>query len=230
MATKTKVVMIRLGDLVSDANIQVRQVDSATVNTYANAMRAGAEFPPMEADLKSKRVVCGNHRYRAYQRIYGPDEKVPCVLVDFPDEAAMIRRAAEDNARHGKPLDPWDKKCVISRLQSLGDSMEDIAALLGMTPEKVKQWAGLTVIVRGESGERREPVKGSLGHLVGTRMDESDYQGHVEHDMGTSAGRIIAQLVRWLKQDMIDKSNHKTVDRLKELHEALGNFLEDIEA
>jgi hypothetical protein len=228
---KTRKGTIKLADIVIDPNVQVREVELATVSVYRQSMKAGAVFPPIIVDAKTSRLVAGHHRYTAYRGIYDPDYEVPCTFMDFENDAAIIRFAAKDNAQHGRPLDTWDKKRIVIRLQQLGDSDESIAALLGVSVAKIEDWAGMTVIVRGENGQKQEePVKRSWESLVGQTVTRSQYEAHAHGDLGIDAYRVSGQLLRWLKVCDKDQIDEQTKARLTAIHVQIGKMFQAVAA
>jgi hypothetical protein len=215
---------VKLQDIVVDPTIQVREVEGHTVSEYAQAMRAGAQFPPLVIENGSNRLVCGNHRYFAYKRVLEPTDTVSVEYRDFEDEAAIIRTAAKDNATHGRPLDTWDRKRITVRLQEAGDSIEDIAALLSVPVAKVENWAGMTVTVIGKRGKKTvrhsEPVKHGLEHLAGKQVPEDQYNCHAQMDRGVPARQNADTLRRWIENGWI-AGDDRTRESLRQLATAL---------
>ena len=71
---------IAIAEVVLDFDLYPRsQIDSQHVSSMCEAERAGAEFPPIVIDKKSKRVIDGFHRYTKQQRVHGPGATIPCV-------------------------------------------------------------------------------------------------------------------------------------------------------
>ena len=226
MSTKVKgTTKVQLRNIVVDPNIQVREVESPTVSEYTEAMKAGCEFPPLILEKGTNRLVCGYHRFAAYKHVLEPTEKVNCILEEFADDAAIIRFAAHDNSQHGRPLDTWDKKRILSRLLEYGDSHEDIAKLLGVTISKVEQWGHRMILVRGNGDPKPMPVKRSWSHLIGTTCSQEEYDEHARTSLGVSPARLAYDLIVLIKGEKIDTQNPTVMARLKELHEALTQLL-----
>lgn len=229
MATTTKpeTKQVPLRSIVLDEDIQVRGVEPNTVSQYAEHMRAGCEFPPLILDKSTKRIVCGFHRYEAYKKVRQPNYKAACLLIDFADDAAIVRYAAQDNARHGRPLDTWDKKLLISRLQEYGDTLDEIAELLGVRPEKVYKLASEVVVVRGEDAPK--PVKWSGRELRGRELSAEQYQYHVDHDSGQPTARLVSDLVKRFAAGMVNTEDDRLVSMLKTLHRQIHDSVSDLE-
>ena len=216
---------IKLSDIVIDPTIQVRSVESHTVSTYAAAMRAGDIFPALVVEKKTNRLVSGNHRFYAYKIVYGPDYEAKCEAKEYADEAEIIRDAAKDNARHGRPLDTFDKKRIFSRLTACGDSADGISRLLGVPVAKLRKWGEMTVTVVGKEGRktvrRPEPVKHGLEHLAGWEITEEAYKAHERRDRGIPVVQQCAMLTRWLNNGWVNTENEKVKAAVADLKEAL---------
>lgn len=233
---------VKLMNIVVDPNIQVREIDEHAVNKYAQAMKVGAQFPPLLLEAKTNRIVCGNHRYRAYQSIYEPDREVSATFQSFECEADIVRAAARDNARHGLPLTTWDQKRIWMRLKEYGDTKEQIAELLSIPVHKIEKWAGLTVVVIGNGAASRQkpvpiskaakdvppkeaPLKHGLEHMAGKTVKQSDYKNHEKRDMGISVKNMAAMITRHVTAGWIDVEDPKTMENLRALHAALEKLL-----
>lgn len=99
-----KTVSVRLADIVLDPTIQVRQaLSQPTIRRYADAMRAGQVFPPIKAANVEGAcfLVGGWHRVEA-ARLVGI-VSLEAELIDAPRQH-LAWLAAEDNLRHGLPL------------------------------------------------------------------------------------------------------------------------------
>ncbi len=68
-----------LYELVIAPDMQVRDINEQTVNKYVQALHAGAVFPPIDIEAGTCKVVCGNHRVLAMQKLLTPILKCPFV-------------------------------------------------------------------------------------------------------------------------------------------------------
>jgi hypothetical protein len=157
------------------------------------------------------------------------DIEVSCERMRFKSDEEAFRFAAADNARHGRPLDTFDKKRISARLAQYGDSSKDIARVLGVPVARVETWLNMTVVVVGKQGRktyrRREPIKHGLEHLVGEDVTEEQYQEHVERDRGVPAKNLAATLVRWLENGWVDMDDEKTAENMQALYVALSKVV-----
>ena len=216
---------IKLMNIIIDPEIKVRDVDDFTVSTYAEAMRAGSIFPPIIIDQKN-RLVCGHNRFNAYRRVFGPDYEVSCEISKFKNDVDLIIQAAGDNARHGKPLSTWDKKCVSLRLKKHGIKPEKISSVLGVRVDKIMEWAGMAVVVISPDNTREEkPLKRGNEHLAGTKVKEQDYKEHEIYDMGVNIIFHAEKILSVLRRDGWVSGDDRTYSILKELHHELSDYL-----
>lgn len=220
--------LIKLMDIVIDPSIQVREVEPYTVSKYAQAMREGVRFPPLILEDTSNRIVCGNHRYTAYKKVFNPETAVEVELMNFKGEAEIIRMAARDNSNHGRPLDTWDMKRIAIRLKELGDTPEEIAGLLSVPVKKINEWADMTVWVVGKKKKSKylAPVKHGLEHLAGKKVNSEDYETHKKHDPGSPVKNMATVITRHIQSGWIDTGDEKTMGNLWELYINLKKFIE----
>lgn len=225
---------IKLSEIVIDPLIQVRDVEPRTVTAYAQAMDAGAKFPPVVLDAATNRMVCGNHRYYAYKSRLNPDDMVSCVFKKFDNEKEIIKYAAQDNSQHGRPLATWDKKRIIFKLKELGADVDEIASTLSIPVARVETLAGMVVYIVGKRDKKtfRQPfpVKHGMEHMIGKDVKLKDYQEHVEKDRGVPAVQLATSLNRWITNGWINSEDDKTVAALHELYISLDELFKKVKA
>lgn len=107
---------VSLSLLVADADVQPRVLMSAeTIEDYAEAMRAGAEFPPIVvySDGESYWIADGFHRY--YAATAAGLDYLPAD-VRRGDKRAAVLHSVGANATHGQRRTNEDKRRAVSRL------------------------------------------------------------------------------------------------------------------
>jgi hypothetical protein len=107
-----KTVSVRLADIVLEPALQVRHaMDEPTVRQYADAMRAGAVFPPIKVARPNGAclLVGGWHRVAAAKAV-GRDT-IEAIVLDAPMEA-LRWIAAQDNMTHGLRLKPREARAA----------------------------------------------------------------------------------------------------------------------
>lgn len=153
---------LRLDELVEDLRVYPRgAVSDMRADDLAYALDAGAVLPPLVIDRKTRKIVDGFHRARAFRKRHGKDAEVPCIVRDFADDAAMLLESARLNSGHGLPLGRHDQRVVAIRARELGADSAEIAAALGITPQRL-----ITIAVRvAQSDEGDVPLKRGTEHL-----------------------------------------------------------------
>src|SRR5271170_6347676 len=96
---------IAVEDLVFDQSLYPRTKPSAhNIALIAEAMRAGVKFKPLVIEKKTKRIVDGVHRWKAWTHVHGKDSKIECELVTESDEGKLLAMSVDLNAEHGLQL------------------------------------------------------------------------------------------------------------------------------
>jgi hypothetical protein len=128
---------IKLADIVFDQKLYPRiETNWLTEVNYADAMKTGAKFPPIEvvALAGGKWACCdGWHRIGAAKRA-GLDS-IEAIVSKAKTEAEQFLRAIETNLTHGRGLSPYEKARIVERLHSAEFkwSQSKIAGFLHMT-------------------------------------------------------------------------------------------------
>lgn len=225
----SKASQIQLADVVLDISVRHREPEPFTVNSYRQAFRVGAKFPPLIIERGTNRLVCGWHRFEMYRKELEPSSSVDCLYETFASDLELWERAVSDNVNHGRPLDTWDKKRILLKMQELGADKARIALVLGVTPEKLDEWNGMLVVVtsqrNGVAYEEEKPVKHGQEHLIGQRIDEGEYERHVRCETGVNARRLAFALKRLVARGWIDKTDERAMGELQLLYDVLGEFL-----
>lgn len=108
----TTPVEVPLSELICDEQSQIRnRVDPSTVTRYADAMRSGAELPPILVALVNGApfLIDGWHRAAAAKKIGLPS--IRAVLSDAPPEQHAWL-AAQENMKNGLPLRKNEARAV----------------------------------------------------------------------------------------------------------------------
>lgn len=117
-------------------------LDHDTVDTYAAAMTAGDQFPPIIVHhAKSARakqpyvILSGNHRYHAAVKA---EVKLAAYVVDRVDDPTVLLRIAyQDNATHGLALSRPERIRHALHLVDNGFTQADAARCVGATDAQV---------------------------------------------------------------------------------------------
>jgi len=226
MSNKKTTTKIAIRDLIERQDVlSIRRPNDVTVSQYRQAMRNGDKFPPIVINERNE-IVCGYTRTEAYRQEYGEEHKVSAQVIEFANDAELVKYAVADNSKHGQRLDGISRKRACIELSKRGVTPEEIGKILGVSVQRVEMMGGQVVYVRG-SGKKRElrPVKHGLQHIAGTTVSEKEYEQHERADRGVSARQNAQQLIRWIDNGWIDQTDEKTMAALDQLHAALVDFM-----
>ena len=228
---------ILLSALVEDFSIYPRHaVDESNIAGMVQALKSGATLPRIAIDRKSKRISDGFHRKRAQVRFLGPDGKVDVEVIDYKDEAELLRDAIRRNAAHGKRMDTIDQVRAIALCQQRGISLEEVAVELHMTEERVRKLSvrlatvernlerpsavGLGTIPGGMEVALKRPAL----HLSGSTLTEAQAIAH-KSAPGTSYLLLCSQLRDGLRYGLVNTADERVLVALRELEKELAGFL-----
>ena len=225
--------MINASALVEDFSLYPRNdVDNHHVSGLVHVLQSGVSLPPVIADQKSKRIVDGFHRRRAYQQLYGEAVEISCLLKKYKDESAMLLEAVAKNSVHGLALGGGDAVRAAHMLEDRGVSREQIRVALSCTEERVQKLLLRVVYTPGYSetipGSTKVVVKPSSAHLAGTTMS-AERATAMRSAPGTSYRLLIDQLSSALTHELIDRESGHTLDALLRLQKLLAAYLRKAE-
>lgn len=230
---KTK--SVKLSALIQDFTFYPRvKVDSQHASYIAEAIRAGANVPPIIVDAGSMRIIDGFHRYKAHRSLAEPGED-PMITVElraYKNEADMLRDAVRLNSSHGRALTSYDRQHTISLAEQRGVSLEAIAEELSITVDRAimlrggmaRKHATVSPYEGTEtSAGQRVPLKRGLGHFSGREMSEAQIEAQ-EHLMGISQIALVNQLILVVTRDLLDVDSPRLVAKLRQLRDLLDDL------
>jgi hypothetical protein len=122
-------------------------------------------------------------------------------------------------------LDGITCKRLAIALTNEGASLEEISALFNVALKRLVHWGEATVAVIGGNGQQETlPVKNAM--KPDTIVTTAQYEEHRKRDLGIAPDRLVDQLIRWLKNDWVER-NTINLNALRVLYGILGEFLED---
>lgn len=217
---------VKICDLVEDLEFYPRfQLSEQHARNLQEAIRAGAEMPPLVIEKSTKKIVDGWHRKRAYEKEYGPDHQVLVIEKTYKNPGEMILEAASLSAQHGLRLQPCDFARVIHKAKQYGvEDLSVIAKALSVTPVKLESIVSHR-FARAEPGSvRAVPIKRTIQHMAGHDMTDGQVEANKKLS-GMSQLFYVNQLITLLENDLIDKEDEKLLVGLKHLHELLEQLL-----
>lgn len=230
---KSTLSKIEIAKLIEDMSIYPRHaVDTQHVGALCDALESGAVLPPIVAEKRTLRVVDGWHRLRAYRRHIGAQGAIDVEVVDYADEAELIKDAIARNAQHGRRMDQTDRVRAVLMLKEHGVPYEQIAVVLNTTERRVNVIVEKTAAVP-VSVARKEtavigntmPLKGSCHHLAGTRLSVTQATAH-KTAHGVSYALLVRQLHDAVTCDLLNDEDTKLMENLESLHAAIGCYID----
>lgn len=217
--------MVKTSKLVLDYDLYPReQIQSFHVRQMVEALEAGTVLPPITVDRKSKRVVDGFHRVRAYQKLYGKDAEISAILRIYESEAQMFAEAIALNTSHGRSLTPYDRARCIARAEELKMEPAVAAKALNMTVEALGR---LKTERLGYFQTKPIVLKRTTVHLAGEEITEEQF-AYNRQAGGMPPTFYINQVIAMLEADAVDWEDEKVVRVLNRLRELLDKALKTI--
>lgn len=219
-----RTVKIKATDLIEDFNLYPRvDVDSGHVAQIVEAIEARAFLPPIIAEKKSKRIIDGFHRRRAWLRHAGNDVELEVELREYDSESEMFLEAIRLNAQHGRNLTSYDKTHAIERALRFEIDPSAVASALNLRVEKVTSFRTQRC-AKIENTKRLAPLKLPIRHLAGTIITKE--QSEIIPKLGGNQQLFyVNQLLMLIDSGMIDHQNEKLKRGLVKLSDKLMEFL-----
>jgi hypothetical protein len=227
----------QLSALVLDFSLYPRgSIDSHHASEIVAALQAGTTMPPIVIDMKSKRVIDGFHRIKAYQRLFDEHYKVECVEKNYKSEAMMFLDAMRCNSTHGRALTQFDKvHCLLlANKFHLADS--DVAGALHITSERIGELRSCRIgSLRPQSMGTFRPsgavvpptpiaLKNTIAHMTGKELTPE--QSAVNDKLsGMNASFYVNQIAMLIENDLINVNDADILEGLSKLQRLLQAFL-----
>lgn len=171
--------------------------NTSTVERYADAIEAGAEFPPVILEEGTNRLLDGKHRLEAYKKVGA--ETIPAEWRKVPAGMTTKYYAATLSARHGDRLSNADIK-AIAEAEFERDPRLDPKAWgrsLGVSKTTVYRW--VSHILEREKADRATKAsrlsrlgwtQEAIGRLLGVDSTtiskdlKNSHLGKIQDDLG----------------------------------------------
>jgi hypothetical protein len=212
---------MKCSQLVEDFDLYPRaDVDDTHVTHIAEAIEAGAEIPPLWICSKSKRIVDGFHRRRAWMRIHGDDADISVILKDYASEGDLFLDAMRLNASHGRNMSSYDRTRAIAIAETLGIEPDAVATALNMTVERITSWKHERAC-KIEGTRRLGYLKQPIRHMQGQTLTKE--QADVIPKLGGNQQLFYVRQLRMLIDNgMVDMENEVLLTELRELGLIIG--------
>jgi hypothetical protein len=219
MKTKT----IKAGTLKIDPKLtSLRHVNPFFVSRYRQSYRTGAAMPPLIVEKGTNRVVSGNHRLTAILEEFGKDKKVQVIEKEYASEKEVLEDFTRENASHGNPIDGFTRRNLINAMLKEGSTPEDVSKILNLPVSKIEQLGEDVVEVTVGKGKESRPKK--RGFEPSRPISQDEYQEHVSFDRGVPIKQQVDQLIRWLDNGYVQRTD-RNVQLIEQLREAAHGWL-----
>lgn len=218
---------IAVSELVFDKNIYPRsKPDSHNIALMADAMRAGQKFPPVTVEKKTKRIIDGVHRWKAWTQVYGKDSKIECELVNESDEGKLLVMCVDLNATHGLQLAAFERTDVLIRMDNLGVTREVALQALRMTAEKAERIEATRTAFRDLPGGGQEKValKGSMTAFHGETLTKKQQEINAKQS-GMKTQFHANQLADLIEAGIVARATESVLAALVRLRDLLNEKL-----
>jgi hypothetical protein len=211
--------VLKICNLKFDQEIYPRIKTSwLTAYQYAQSMRAGSVFPPINVGKLNEElyVIDGWHRVEA-KKILG-EEYIEAIIKDYKDKKEMFVEAINLNISHGRPLSIQEKVRLVKKLEDLNFTIEKISEITRIPIDKIEMFKVRTVIA-----PNGKPI--FVKSIVAKSVESIEEATEVDMDK-FSARTIISlltQLIELLEDDIYPLQNKE----VKELTIRLYTLLQD---
>ena len=212
---------IKISELLIDWDLYPRhQVDSANVARLREAIRAGETLPPLIFEKKSRKLVDGFHRHRAFWAELGENAEVEAEGRNYANDKELFLDAVSMNVTHGEKLSPFDRARVLTLASEFKIKEGDVAAALRLSKEDLRR---LKVRKTAKVGTTVVPIKHTLSHLAGEKLRPEQVEAN-EKAGGMRPLFYVNQVVNLFEGNLVDLDNQKLVEAISHLQQLLSSF------
>lgn len=216
----------KVGELIEDLDVYPRGgVDSQHASYIASALEAGSTVPPLVIEKKTKRIVDGVHRRRAYVSQFGEDYEVECIEKSYVNDGELFADAMRFNSGHGKTLSAADRARCLLLAEKFSLDLNIVGQALHMTATRIGELRA-TRISFGPHGE--QAIKRTISHMAGTTLTPEQAEAN-EKLSGMSQVFYCNQLIALLQTGLVNNSSSMD-EALRRLHTLIGTWLKGSKA
>jgi hypothetical protein len=196
-------------------------LDDAHTARLTEALRAGETFPPVIAEHRSRRLVDGFHRSRAYLRAFGDEATCTVDWRDYADDRALFKDAGRLNVRHGLRISRIDEAHCMAVAARLGIPDAEMAEVLALTQQKYDELR----TARFATSADGQPVllKRSNRHLAGCSISADQAAGNARSS-GWKLDFHADQIMNAVEHQLVNYQDSAVVAKLRRLREMLDTI------
>jgi len=218
---KRQLETVPVESLVLDFTLYPREhVDNQHVRRLAEALRAGAKLPPIVADKKTRCLIDGFHRVKAWQQIHDGSKRILVEWRSYKNEEEKILDALRLNARHGQRLSEIDQLRGWLLAEQCGCTMKRVASALNITTHRLES---LREAKTATCGAETVILKPAVRHMAGKNLSRKQANA-LRKIGGNNVLFYVNQLTLLIKNDMLDARNENLMRGLRKLHALLGHL------
>ena len=225
---------MKISDLTYDPELYPRLGPMETagvnwylINQYANEMRAGAEFPPINIGIiddesyprHGKMLINdGVHRWKAYAKL--GVEFVDVKVKHYDTELDFLKAATEPNVKHGRSIPYRDKARLLNLFREYDLEDDEISKLILVPMDKIAELEKR--ILNTEKGTRYLKPSVSKALEAGQITKEEAFAIKQQHIQTRTAEGMLKQLI-----DIVRGKALIPTEEIKRLSEELIGLLQE---
>lgn len=208
---------IKLTDVVFDSSIYPREKwNSGTVNTYIDALKGDAKFPPIILEKDTNRIIDGVHRWKAYQKYLIEyteattnknkaldgwalaQDSISVEFIVIPDDVPVKLFAAGFSVRHGLSLTRGEREKIAREIfeENPDFTLATIGDFLGVSDDTA---GGYVSDITARRKEQRRTIAFRLHRLGWTQQEIADKLGFTEGNYRKQFFVLFPDLVKGAK-------------------------------
>jgi hypothetical protein len=210
--------------LIAIKDIKVREeyyprqsVSFPTIVKFADAMRTGANFPPIIVTKFENEIVLVDGLHRMKAKVLDKEKYIKAEFIKVNSWIDILTEATKRNIAHGQSLSMYDRMNIYQKLKIEGWKIEKISALLQIPKASMIKYAErrITMTTAGEEVVLKSPMQHLSTESTSITHDEQK-QFNVQSQL-----QLINQLIQLIKLRIVNRKNKKVAKALKELRKIL---------
>ncbi len=216
---KTEIKLLKISSIKMDKKLYPRTgIDWTTCARYYNALKSGAEFPPIVVARRrlSYVLIDGAHRLKAFKDAKETHIQVE-VLIGLSDKQIYLE-AIKRNASHGRQFSTQEVAKITITLKEWNMSGKDISELINIPVDKLDDF--IAKRLSATTGGKSEILKAPLKHLAGTLQDENQIteQGVLA---SRGQGQLLDSVVVMLQNNWFNLESNLVKSKLHKIYKLL---------